>query len=43
VVLNGRTQKSVDAAIERLAQQVQQVKVEGIAVDLAAASVSPLS
>jgi NAD(P)-dependent dehydrogenase (short-subunit alcohol dehydrogenase family) len=38
VVLNGRTQKSVDAAIERLAQLVPEVKVEGVAVDLAAAA-----
>jgi NAD(P)-dependent dehydrogenase (short-subunit alcohol dehydrogenase family) len=38
VVLNGRTQKNVDAAIKRLAQQVPQVKVEGVAVDLAAAA-----
>ena len=38
VVLNGRTQKSVDAAIKQLAQHVPQVKVEGVAVDLAAAA-----
>jgi NAD(P)-dependent dehydrogenase (short-subunit alcohol dehydrogenase family) len=38
VVVNGRTQKSVNAAIKRLAQHVPQVKVEGIAADLAAAA-----
>jgi NAD(P)-dependent dehydrogenase (short-subunit alcohol dehydrogenase family) len=38
VVLNGRTEKSVDAAIKRLAQHVPQVKVEGVAADLAAAA-----
>jgi short-subunit dehydrogenase len=38
VVLYGRTKKSVDAATKRLARQVPQVKVEGIAVDLAAAA-----
>jgi len=37
VVLNGRTQTSVDAAIKRLTQQVPQVKVEG-AADLGAAA-----
>jgi NAD(P)-dependent dehydrogenase (short-subunit alcohol dehydrogenase family) len=36
VVLNGRTQKSVDVAMERLAQHLPQVKVEGAAADLAA-------
>jgi len=38
VVLNGRTQTSVDAAIKRLTQQVPQVKVEGVAADLGAAA-----
>jgi NAD(P)-dependent dehydrogenase (short-subunit alcohol dehydrogenase family) len=38
VVLNGRTQRSVDAAMKRLAQQVLQVKVEGVAADLGAAA-----
>ena len=38
VVLNGRTERSVDAAIERLTQCVPQVKVEGVAADLAAAA-----
>lgn len=37
VVLNGRTQQSVDVAMKRLAQHVPQVKVEGAAADLAAA------
>jgi NAD(P)-dependent dehydrogenase (short-subunit alcohol dehydrogenase family) len=38
VVLNGRTQTSVDAAIKRLTQQVPRVKVEGVAADLGAAA-----
>jgi len=38
VVLNGRTEKSVDAAIKGLTQRVPQVKVEGVAADLAAAA-----
>jgi hypothetical protein len=38
MVLNGRTEKSVDAAINRLTQRVPQVKVEGVAADLAAAA-----
>jgi NAD(P)-dependent dehydrogenase (short-subunit alcohol dehydrogenase family) len=38
VVLNGRTQKNLDVAMNRLAQHAPQVKVEGVAVDLAAAS-----
>jgi NAD(P)-dependent dehydrogenase (short-subunit alcohol dehydrogenase family) len=36
VVLNGRTQKSVDVAMERLARHLPQIKVEGAAADLAA-------
>jgi NAD(P)-dependent dehydrogenase (short-subunit alcohol dehydrogenase family) len=36
VILNGRTQKSVEAAVKRLAQRVPQVKIEGVAADLAA-------
>jgi NAD(P)-dependent dehydrogenase (short-subunit alcohol dehydrogenase family) len=38
VVVNGRSQKSVDAALLRLVQQVPQAKVEGIAADLATAA-----
>jgi len=38
VVINGRSQKSVDAALLRLAQQLPQAKSEGIAADLATAT-----
>jgi NAD(P)-dependent dehydrogenase (short-subunit alcohol dehydrogenase family) len=38
VVLNGRTQKSVDAAAKRLAQHLPRAKVEGVAADLAVAA-----
>jgi NAD(P)-dependent dehydrogenase (short-subunit alcohol dehydrogenase family) len=38
VVINGRSQKSVDAALQRLAQHVPQAKIEGIAADLATAA-----
>jgi NAD(P)-dependent dehydrogenase (short-subunit alcohol dehydrogenase family) len=38
VVINGRSQTSVGAATKRLAQHVPEVKVEGVAADLAAAT-----
>ncbi len=38
VVINGRSQKSVDAALLRLAQQLPQARIEGIAADLATAA-----
>jgi NAD(P)-dependent dehydrogenase (short-subunit alcohol dehydrogenase family) len=37
VVLNGRTDKSVEAAKQRLTQKLPQAKVEGVAADLATA------
>src|ERR1700726_1305225 len=38
VVINGRSQKSVDAALLRLGQQLPQANIEGIAADLATAT-----
>jgi NAD(P)-dependent dehydrogenase (short-subunit alcohol dehydrogenase family) len=38
VVINGRSRSSVDAATARLATQFPQVKIEGVAADLATAS-----
>src|SRR3989442_9645920 len=38
VVINGRSQKTVDVATQRLAQHLPQAKVEGIAADLANAA-----
>jgi len=38
VVINGRSQKSVDAALLRLSQQLPRAKIEGIAADLATAT-----
>ncbi len=37
VVINGRTQKNVDAASKRLVERVAQAKVEGVAADLSRA------
>src|ERR1700722_20997408 len=38
VVVNGRSQKNVDAATRRLREEAPQAKVEGIAADLATAA-----
>jgi NAD(P)-dependent dehydrogenase (short-subunit alcohol dehydrogenase family) len=38
VVINGRSRKSVDAALLRLAQQLPQARIEGIAANLATAA-----
>jgi NAD(P)-dependent dehydrogenase (short-subunit alcohol dehydrogenase family) len=37
VVINGRSQKNVDAALARLAKELPQAKVEGVTADLATA------
>jgi NAD(P)-dependent dehydrogenase (short-subunit alcohol dehydrogenase family) len=38
VVVNGRSQKNVDAAVARLAKEVPQAKVDGVTADLATAA-----
>src|SRR5271163_2952188 len=38
VIVNGRSQKNVDAATRRLREEVPQAKVEGVVADLAAAA-----
>ena len=37
VVINGRSQKNVDAALARLAKELPQARVEGVTADLATA------